>query len=339
MLDTDQFLQPIAGSNPSGLDLEYDSRFQEVRSLIEGGSEEEPIEWKKVRKQCLDLLNDGRHLELIVLLCASSVATDGYEGLRDSLRILEVSLSEFWDSLYPELDMEDPEDERYDIRLNLIAQLGEQPRKMGDQLGFVEKVLRAPLSPTGSPAPCYWTVWLSNAGDEVDKAELGTIQDFCSRMPSEERGALVQFLDDSVQSIKAINQFLLERTGSSFNGPFDEYLLPTLEKLKSFLSAQASEDGLIAESVEAAAEDPGGASAPVAQVAAPVGSINSTADVKKALEKITAYYRKAEPSSPVPYLLQRAYKLIDADFIEIIKNLNQDSEHQFRTTLDINESD
>lgn len=339
MIEINSILQPIAGSNPCGLDLEYDSRFQAIKDLVDSGNEADPTEWKKVKKLCLELLNDGRSVELLVLLAVSLVATDGYQGLRDGLHILAKSVEDFWDRIYPELDMEDPESERYEIRLNSIAQLGEQPRKSGDQLGFVEQVLRVPLSlDSGRQAPCFWALWLNESGDG-DASDIAAVQDYGNRMTQEDRTGLAELLNQSIEHLRGLGDFLMEQTGSAYNGPFDEHLLPILQQIKRYLGEHADDGGPVLDASEGAPTDTLAANLAVSAIAPPVGTINSTADVKKALEKIITYYRKAEPSSPVPYMLIRAQKLIDADFMEIVKNLNQDSEHQFRTTLDITESD
>ncbi len=51
------------------------------------------------------------------------------------------------------------------------------------------------------------------------------------------------------------------------------------------------------------------------------GRINSREDVFKALDKIIDYYKIHEPSSPVPFLLNRAKQLISKDFMEILQEL------------------
>ena len=337
MIEVDSILHPIAGSNPCGSDLEYDSRFQAIKDLVESGSEESPTEWKKVKKLCLELLNDGRSIELLVFLAVSLVASDGYQGLRDGLHILEKSVADFWDTIYPELDLEDAESERYYMRLNSIAQLGEQPRKSGDQLGFVERILRVPLSMDHRrQAPCFWKLWLHGSGDAIDASDIATVQDHGNRMSQEERSGLAELLNQSIEHLSALGEFLIEKTGSAYNGPFDEHLLPALQQIQRYLGEH--EEAPVEDTSEEMPTDALAAS-PAVSAAPSVSAINSTADVKKALDRIIAYYRKAEPSSPVPYMLIRAQKLIDADFMEIVKNLNQDSEHQFRTTLDITESD
>ena len=58
------------------------------------------------------------------------------------------------------------------------------------------------------------------------------------------------------------------------------------------------------------------------------GKITNRTDVLRALDEICAYYRRSEPSSPVPLLLGRARRLVDLDFYSIIKDLAPDGEAQ-----------
>ena len=61
--------------------------------------------------------------------------------------------------------------------------------------------------------------------------------------------------------------------------------------------------------------------APAAAAPSVPGAINSTGDVTAALERIIAYYKRHEPSSPIPILLERAKRLVNADFLTIIKDM------------------
>ena len=96
MLDIEQIMAPISGDNPCGIDVEGDSRVIESNALIEAGTEEEPTEWKKVKKLCLEVLNEGRDVNVLVSLVVASTVIDGYAGLRDSLMVLKQSLVEYW---------------------------------------------------------------------------------------------------------------------------------------------------------------------------------------------------------------------------------------------------
>lgn len=338
MTDLEHLLEPIAGASPSGADPTEDSRFEAVRSAIESGSEASPVDWKKVRPQILDLLTDGRSLDLLVYLSVAMAATDGWQGVRDGLVLLERSVKDYWDSIHPLLDESEPEDERFMIRLNTLAQIGEPPRKMGDPLGYLEKLLRAPLSTTSRSAPGFWSAWEVEQGGG-DAGEASAVRDHLLRAPVEDRAALKDLVDESVAALENLNSFLIEKTGPAFSGPFDEHLLPVLKEVGKSIAAAASnlpasDDAGASDSDSEVAQPAGATAAPKA-----IGAIQSSDDVRKALNKVIEYYRKTEPSSPVPYVLQRALKLVDADFIAIVSNLNKDSEFQFRTTLDIPENE
>lgn len=51
------------------------------------------------------------------------------------------------------------------------------------------------------------------------------------------------------------------------------------------------------------------------------GEIRNRSDVLATLDRICDYYARAEPSSPVPMLLQRARRLVNKDFMAIIRDL------------------
>ena len=55
--------------------------------------------------------------------------------------------------------------------------------------------------------------------------------------------------------------------------------------------------------------------------AAAAGEIRSRDDAVRVLDRVSEYFRKNEPSSPVPLLLQRAKRLISKDFMEILRDL------------------
>jgi type VI secretion system protein ImpA len=59
-----------------------------------------------------------------------------------------------------------------------------------------------------------------------------------------------------------------------------------------------------------------------------VGEIRSRDDAVRAIDHISEYFRKNEPSSPVPLLLQRAKRLVAKDFMEILRDLTPDGVSQ-----------
>ena len=54
------------------------------------------------------------------------------------------------------------------------------------------------------------------------------------------------------------------------------------------------------------------------------GAIRSRDEVMKALDGISTYYAKHEPSSPIPLFVARCRSLVMMDFIDIVKELVPD---------------
>ena len=49
--------------------------------------------------------------------------------------------------------------------------------------------------------------------------------------------------------------------------------------------------------------------------------VNNRQDVVRMIDLICDYYRRAEPSSPIPVLLERARSLVDKNFLDVVRDL------------------
>jgi type VI secretion system protein ImpA len=58
------------------------------------------------------------------------------------------------------------------------------------------------------------------------------------------------------------------------------------------------------------------------------GAINNSQDVLNALKLICDYYKKNEPSSPVPLLLERAQRLVGKSFMDALMDIAPDGVSQ-----------
>jgi type VI secretion system protein ImpA len=79
-----------------------------------------------------------------------------------------------------------------------------------------------------------------------------------------------------------------------------------------------------------AAQAPAGAAGTPGAAPAIAGEIRSAEDVTRVLDLICAYYKRVEPSSPVPLLLGRARGLVRKSFVEIIADLNPEALQQIQ---------
>jgi type VI secretion system protein ImpA len=77
----------------------------------------------------------------------------------------------------------------------------------------------------------------------------------------------------------------------------------------------------------------GAAAAPDAPaVAAPaaLGSIRSREDAMRALDAVAEFFRRSEPSSPVPLFIDRAKRLVSKDFLAVLADIAPDALAQAR---------
>jgi type VI secretion system protein ImpA len=126
-------------------------------------------------------------------------------------------------------------------------------------------------------------------------------------------------------ALKSLESTLVERLGAELAPSFGA-LTALLQKIASFLQA------IVARRVPAgtaAAETAGAFGAAVA--VSSDGEIRSRDDVLRTLGRISAYYRKHEPSSPIPLFVERCKRLVAMSFVEIMRELAPDGIKQIET--------
>lgn len=101
---SEELLQPVQPEQPAGEDLRLSGRvfgeILEARRADDFGAK--APQWAIVADCCLDALRHSKDLRLCCFLTEASVHLDGFNGLRDCLRLTREILVRFWDQgLYP----------------------------------------------------------------------------------------------------------------------------------------------------------------------------------------------------------------------------------------------
>jgi type VI secretion system protein ImpA len=65
--------------------------------------------------------------------------------------------------------------------------------------------------------------------------------------------------------------------------------------------------------------------------------IKNRSDAIAALDKICYYFENSEPNSPIPFMLRRATKIAQMNYIELVKELSPDGINQTSLILGIKE--
>jgi type VI secretion system protein ImpA len=329
MIDAEELLQPISGEKPCGEDLAYDAGFQEIEVIMRGKPETqfsaaEPPDWKALRDRCLELWPRSKDLRLATALSLAALKTDGLPAFREGLALVKGLLERYWDSFYPVLDPADNNDPTQ--RVNIIAALATPVATFGDPMRLLERLQEAPLADSARMGRfSFADVVRSETGapgaDGQPAPTAGQIEAAFRDTDPDKLQAISRAVADSLQLAQGIDEFLTKTVGAD-RAPDLDALPNQLREMQKRLAAQGSG----AAAPESPAENGSAPAAAGTAAAKPMaGEIQSRQDVIRVLEKICEYYRKHEPSSPVPYMLRRAQRLVAMNFMEILDDMSPDT--------------
>lgn len=306
------WLRPLGGEQGAcGPDLEYDNAFLSLQQAAAGKPETqfqaaEPPDWRTVRGEAEALLDSTRDLRVAMLWARGVVQLDGLAGLVQGLALCIGLLREFGDELHPR-----PEDGDDYARMNSLALLADSAGLLGDLRQAVVVQVRG----VGSLRLRDFELAHNPALAADDETVHGP--EAVRRMLADaiEQGAEVQSQLSSAQALlRELGEWLDAHPGSETQ--------PDLRPARQLLHALALHLPQAAEGGDAAepAADEGGTAAgrPAAGFS---GGIGSRADALRAIDAICAYLERAEPSNPAQLLLRRAQRLIDCNFLELVKEL------------------
>jgi type VI secretion system protein ImpA len=329
----EKLLLPVSPEQPSGPDLSYDPRLEELESLLKGKPEidigsvkrpAEPPEWRELTEKSAKFLEQCKHLRAAVIFCCGLLKTRGVSGFSNGMRLVRGLVEQNWPTVYPSLDVEENNDPTQ--RLNTLGALAAPRGSVGGWLTILDYLYTAPLcQPKGSPPISYEQIEIAKkkeAGADAASA-LGPdpkkLAEAIRGPGAEEIRGSVASLNTALEAIQAVDLFLTTTLGADNTISF-EVLEKTLQKMiadvQSYLPGTSGETSI---SQPTATEQ-----ARTDQVDGILvsGSIRSRDQVVRAIDSICEYYRQVEPCSPVPFLLRRAQKLAVMDFVQALQELN-----------------
>ncbi len=328
--DVNDLLEPISDEAPCGDDLEYDSEFGELVRVAKGKPEHmegdkeipaEPPKWNEVADLAVALLGRTRDLRVAAHLAQAELHLNGFPGFAESLALIHGLSTSYWDDVHPRLVDEDG-DEDPDYRANSLAPLNSKD-------GVVGSVSRAVLASSRALGQfSLRDMRLANGeispGPDEETPDPTHIDAAFMDCDLDELQATAAAADRCRDLISAIDTYYREQLGIEITPEFSA-LEAEMKEVRRVLTEQLGNRGVETEGDE---EDAGaeGGSAPAQAMR--LGEINSREDAIKVIDKLCEYFRKNEPSSPVPLLLQRAKRLIAKDFLEILKDLTPDGVSQ-----------
>ncbi|ESQ09452.1 MAG TPA: type VI secretion system protein TssA [Chromatiaceae bacterium] len=327
-IDVDALLKPVSADLPAGEDLEYDPAFLEIVRLAEGTPErvmgetiipaEEP-NWHQLESACTGILLRSKDLRIALLLLRALIRTASLPGFQSGIQLLIGMLERYWDNLHPGLDAADDNDptERISVLASLVdPNLMLTPLREATLIRsrvFGELSLRDIELVEGKAKPLPGAAIL-------DAASLHAAFMDCDL---DELSSHAHAASAAVESIRTLSALLQTRVQATAVPDFDP-LSSMLSAIQTALQARLNERAPAAATadepqVRSHSEQTGHAAAP----AAPVDPmrIASRDDVVRILDALCDYYKRNEPSSPVPLLLSRARRLATMDFLAIVTDL------------------
>lgn len=323
-LPIDSLLEPVPGASPCGKDMEYEPAFLELQELARGKPEQamgdkvkaaqEPA-WMKVRDAAQAIFGSTKDLRVAGILHLAFIKTSGVAGLEGGLRLMNGLLERYWDNVYPLLDAEDNNDSTLRVNSLLASLVNDdllgtlRTTALVESRQFGKHSLRSYRLATG-------VLKADSTSDSEPKPEVSRIEAAFSDVSLESLKEAAELLNAAQSHLNAIQHVLLDKAGGI---PDDLKPLTTdMRDMKTLLDAQLSRRGVDAGALSAANAEPGQGGG---GNEGPSGAVRNRSDVVTTLDRICEYYSRAEPSSPVPLLLKRAKRLVNKDFMEIVRDL------------------
>jgi type VI secretion system protein ImpA len=337
--DGQGLLQPIAADQPCGENLEdtpllasFDSfrvfgsqTSRDIAPPAEPGVHPEKLpDWNEVKTHALDTLGRSKDLRVLAYLGAALLRTDGVQAFCQTIQVASQWLETNWAATYPLVD-EAPTGRQsalncFSDRMAVIDGLRRAPL-VSNRLGRVslrDADAAGPVSPDKEPSP---------EQKHVDALFLAA--------PLEELKALRQSVIGAIAALRRIEAQMREAGPDA--APTFEPLLVQLTNGNKLFERQLAKRPDAEPDVAVSAESVGAGGAPTAGVN--VKGIASREDAIRALDAVADFFRRAEPSSPVPLLVDRAKRLVSKNFLEVLEEIAPGGLDQARSAGGVREGE
>ncbi len=339
-MNDQQFLEwttPIAGTMPTGENLEYDPRMVELEEKMAGQPERtmgdsvipaEPPDYRKIEKAAATLMQESRDLRIVVIWTIARLANAGVNGLLEGLKLIAALSENMWDDLLPV-----PDDGDVQERISALTRLSPMPGSFDADRSVPRLLLEVPLT----DSPQLGTYGLRDVNEAPEGSDASrTIHAALRDTPEEEKALLLRDLEESLNLLKQIRDVYSAHNQGT---PDFSILSDMLKQMQIFLRVQsdvATAPQQAAVSAESeSGEKPAHESSMTQAVSKPqISPVPSSAgldtqvgraEMVQLMHQVSDWFRKNEPSSPVPYFLQRAIRSVGVSYIDLVADIDPSS--------------
>jgi type VI secretion system protein ImpA len=326
----DAWLEPL-GDPPCGEDLEWDSQFLEMGQAAAGkpgtqfsdDKDAVPPDWRTVQRLAESLFERTRDVRVAAYWARAQVHLEGALTLPDSFRLIHGLLERYWDDVHPR-----PDDGDAYARINVLNEMSSAAGLFGDLRQSLVVSSRAIGELRGRE------VEIALGTLEPRDGEMAPSRDQISQMlgaAADENAALRPFPQRALGHLEKLNELMQERVGYGS--------APDLQSLTGLMSGLAGlmPDDQNETASEASADFGFDSGAESAGAGAPAprrsgmrggglgGTVETREDALRAIDMVCTYLERTEPTNPAQFFLRRARKLVDKNFIELVRELAPES--------------
>jgi type VI secretion system protein ImpA len=317
-LSSQTLLEPISADAPCGESLEDTqllASFDTFRVFGQSTPLDPPPPWGDIKTQALEALAKSKDLRVLAFLGSAALRTDGFTAFADTLTVASKWLEVYWNPVFPVVS------EDAILRRNAL-------NCFADPMGVVDGLRRLPLV-TSRVHGNYGLRDIDIAAGQIAPKEGeprptdAQISGAFGAMPVDELVALHASSAAAVAALKSIDRQMREAAGSEATPQFDG-LSSQLVKIERFLASQLA----LRPGHEVASSEGGASTEAGGQLRG--GVIGSRQEAIAALDAVADFFRRTEPSSPIPLFLARAKRLVSKDFLEVLADIAPDAVAQAR---------
>jgi type VI secretion system protein ImpA len=349
LLNFSQLCTPIPGDNPAGKSLREDfslkSSYQAIKDAQKAARDAERAAlreegtgdlqarlascrtaWKPVLELADRITNDeSKDLQIVSWWIEGLLRIHGFAGVRDGFRIARELIEAFWDELYPL-----PDEEGIATRVGPLAGLN----GVESDGVLVNPLLNLPITVAGGMRAMSLVDFqqandlerLQDASRRAQRVEDGavTLDDFQKSVTETNTEFFTELLDDiaaCADEFDKLTMALDEKCGES--APPSSNIRNALASVREQVEQFVRSRGIVTGSEAAGATAAGTAGHGISSNGH--GPIASREDAFRSLMQVAEFFRRTEPQSPIPYMLDQAVRWGKMPLAELLKEMLSES--------------
>lgn len=301
-------------------------------------SQGKSADWQKVVLLSTKILTEeGKDLGVMVWLVEGLTRKHGFVGLRDGLRVMTLAHEKCWNDLLPAIEEDgdlDPRATKLEA-LNTILPRAIQTVPIMHQPGGViyscydygkghddiEKLRGAVQAAQTQEQRGHAQAALDEAtqlGEKIDRVVAST--------PLSHFSSLRDMVTEAWEACQSLNHIATEKYGAEgFTlRPLQEMVEGCRDLLDELVRKRGGV-GLRHEHVNEPAQEESVVTTTQTEGLAVSGDLKTRADAIRQLQRVAEFFRRTEPHSPVPYLVQRAVRWQEMPLEEWLQELIKDT--------------